>query len=185
MQWYTRNRIMNVERIEVNVELDDALFAMPAPTGMGPLIPMAGNWKVKTSVRQQPQAPWQESEREATVVTRLRGAQVEEALTGSDGSEQFWTLSYDRFQEKYRFSSINDQTNHLDILEGTFNDDGQLILTNLETDTSWSGFGMTFHTRATIFDIGKEGFTVHTEISIDGGENWFLAAKEEYTRGES
>jgi hypothetical protein len=26
-----------------------------------------------------------------------------------------------------------------------------------------------------------DGFTVHTEISIDGGENWFLAAKEEYT----
>ena len=55
-------------------------------------------------------------------------------------------------------------------------------MTNVETDTSWSGFGMTFHTRATILDVGKDGFTVHTEISIDGGENWFLAAKEEYTR---
>ena len=182
MQWYTRDRVMHVDKVELNVEIEDAAFAMPAPTGMGPLVAMAGNWSVKTSTRQQPEAPWQESEREGNVVTRMRGAQIEESLTGSDGTEQFWTLSYDRFQETYRFSSINGQTNHLDILEGTFNDEGNLVLSNVETDTSWSGFGMTFHTRATILDIGKDGFTVHTEISIDGGENWFLAAKEEYTR---
>lgn len=182
MQWYTRDRVMHVEKVEVNVDVEDAIFAMPVPEGMGPVIDMAGNWAVKTSIRQQPEAPWQESEREGNVVTRMRGAQIEEAATSSDGTEQFWTLSYDRFKETYRFSSINGQTNHLDILEGTFNEEGQLVLSNVETDTSWSGFGMTFHSRATILDIGKDGFTVHTEISIDGGENWFLAAKEEYTR---
>lgn len=182
MQWYTRNRVMQVDKVELNVEVEDTVFAMPVPEGMGPVIDMAGNWSVKTYIRQQPQAPWQESEREGNVVTRMRGAQLEEALTGSDGTEQFWTLSYDRFKETYRYSSISGQTNHLDILEGTFNDEGQLVLSNVKTDTSWSGFGMTFHARATILDIAKEGFKVHTEISIDGGENWFLAAKEEYTR---
>jgi hypothetical protein len=181
-QFSTRDRQMHVEKVELNVDIDDTVFAMPAPTGMGPLVAMAGDWSVKTSIRQQPQAPWQESEREGTVETRMRGAQIEEASTGSDGTEQFWTLSYDRFKEIYRFSSISGQTNHLDILEGTFNDEGHLVLTNVETDTSRSGFGMTSHTRATILDIGKDGFTVHTEISTDGGENWFLAAKEEYTR---
>ena len=163
-QWYTRDRQMHVEKIELNLDIEDTVFAMPVPTGMGPLIAMAGDWIVKTSTRQQPQAPWQESEREGTVVTRLGGAQIEEASSGAGGTEQFWTLSYDRFKEIYRYSSISGQTNHLDILEGTFNDEGHLVLTNVETDTSWSGFGMTFHSRATILDVDKDGFTVHTEI---------------------
>jgi hypothetical protein len=43
---------------------------------------------------------------------------------------------------------------------------------------------MTFHARVTLLDTERDSFKVHTEISIDGGENWFLAGKEEYTRKE-
>jgi len=43
---------------------------------------------------------------------------------------------------------------------------------------------MTFHTKVTLFDVGPDGFQAHTEISTDGGESWFLAAKQEYTRGD-
>ena len=183
-QWYTRDRVMRVDKVELNVEIEDAMFAMPAPPGMGPLTAMAGNWSVKTSTRQQPQAPWQESEREGPVETTMRGALIEEKFTSDDGTEYYWTLSYDRFKERYRYAAINDSTNHLDIREGVFDEEGQLVLSNMETDTTWEGFGMTFHARSTILDISAQGFTVHTEVSIDGGENWFLAAKQEYTRTE-
>ena len=95
-----------------------------------------------------------------------------------------WTLSFDSFHEKYRYTAIDGQRNQLDVREGTLDDDGKLALSNMDTGTTWSGFGMTFHTRVTMFDIGDDGLKAHTELSTDGGENWFLAAKREYTRAE-
>ncbi len=183
-QWYTRDRVMTVENVELNAEIDDALFRIPAPNGMGPFVGLVGNWKVKTETRQQPGAPWQESEREGNIESILRGALMQERFVTEGGTEVIWTLSFDSFHEKYRYTAIDGQRNQLDVREGTLDDDGKLALSNLDTGTTWSGFGMTFHTRLTMFDIGDDAIKVHTEISTDGGENWFLAAKREYTRGQ-
>ena len=95
-----------------------------------------------------------------------------------------WNLSYDQFRKTYRYTQIVDSQNFLDVHEGDFNDEGVLVVSNVETGTTWSGFGMTFHARVSFLDISSDGFTIHTEISIDGGENWFLAVKEAYARGE-
>jgi hypothetical protein len=181
-QWYTRDRVMTVEQVQLNIELEDELFRMPAPTGMGPFVGLAGKWKVKMETRQQPGAPWQESTRDAEVESRLGGAMLGESFTTGSGGEYIWTLSYDRFKKLYRYTQINNSTTHLDVREGDFDDDGKLMLTNVGTGTVWEGFGMTFHTRITLFDLGASEFKTHTEISTDGGENWFLAAKQEYTR---
>jgi len=183
-QWYTRNRIMTVASVELNIDVDDALFNMPAPPGMGPFVGIAGKWKVKTSTRQQPGADWQESEREGEVEALMRGALMRERFTTQGGAEIVWTLSYDSYHEKYRYTGIDSQRKQMDIREGTLDDEGKLVLTNLETGTTWSGFGMTFNARLTMFDMSPDGFHAHTEISTDGGENWFLAAKVEYMRGE-
>jgi hypothetical protein len=183
-QWYTRDRVMTVESVELNAEIDDALFRIPAPNGMGPFVGLVGNWKVKTETRQQPGAPWQESEREGNIEAILRGALMQERFVTEGGTEVIWTLSFDSFHEKYRYTAIDGQRNQLDVREGTFDDDGKLVLSNMDTGTTWSGFGMTFHTRVTMFDIGDDAIKVHTELSTDGGENWFLAAKREYTRDQ-
>ncbi|HXV75285.1 MAG TPA: hypothetical protein VD788_03130 [Candidatus Polarisedimenticolaceae bacterium] len=182
-QWYTRDRVMRVEKVEINVPVDDAIFAMPAPLGMASLLPMIDDgWSVSTSIRQQPGAPWEESQRDTEVVGRMRGALIQEAYTSPDGNEVVWSLAYDQFREAYRLIRITDQTNHLDVLVGKFDEQGKLVLSNLETGTTWTGFGMTFHTRVTFHEIGATGFKVDTEISTDGGESWFLAAKQQYAR---
>jgi hypothetical protein len=94
------------------------------------------------------------------------------------------TLSYDRFQQRYRATEVNDVRNLMDVMEGEFDEAGRLTLSNVESGTSWAGFGMTFHTRAEFFDISSDGFTLEEAISIDGGENWFVAARSIYTRAE-
>ena len=183
-QWYTRDRIMEVADVELNVEVDDAMFAYPLPAAMARLQPMAGDWKVEVEYRQSPQAPWQKAERTAAIGRRMLGLLLEEAYTDPTGTAIARSLSYDRFKETYRLATINDFTGHLDIQEGTFDDDGRLTVSNAETGTTWQGFGFTFHSRTSFFEIGEDGFKTESEQSIDGGENWFVAAKATYSRGE-
>ena len=59
-----------------------------------------------------------------------------------------------------------------------------VTVSNAETDTSWQGFGRTFHQRISIFDVGEDGFKIEEEQSVDGGENWFVNLKATYSRGE-
>ena len=130
----------------------------------------------------QPGAPWQESERDATVDALVRGAIAQESSTTADGNEVVWSLSYDKFREQYVYTEINDVTTYLDRQLGTFDEEGKLVVSNVETGTTWDGFGRSFHSRVSIVDITDDGFQVESESSIDGGENWFLALKEAYTR---
>ncbi len=179
-QWYTRLRITEVAEIETNLEIDDALFRMPLPGDMGLMQAMAGEWDVKLERRQSPQAPWQESQITSTIVARMGGAMLEESLV-VEGTEGLSTLSYDRFKERYRLTQFNSFTSHLDVQEGTF-EDGRLTVSNAETDTSWEGFGRTFHERLSYFDVTTDGFKLEAERSVDGGENWFVNRKSTYTR---
>jgi len=183
-QWYTRSRILVAEKVTINSEIDDAIFAMPAKPGMGPLLDVAGDFKVAVAQRSQPGAPWQESERTGKVVSLVGGAILREEFASDAGDSGICNLSYDQFRETYRYTQIVDSQNFLDVLEGNFNDEGVLVLSNVETGTTWSGFGMTFNARVSYLDISADGFKLHTEISIDGGESWFLAVKQEYARGE-
>ena len=74
----------------------------------------------------------------------------------------------------------------MDIRQGGLSDDGRLTLSNVETGTTQliQGGAMTLHARTSIFDIREDGFEMETEVSTDGGESWFVAAKATYTRQE-
>jgi hypothetical protein len=181
-QWYTRDRVMVIENIEVNLDVDDALFEKPPLPGMGPLQPLSGTWQVAVAQRNGPDAPWQESERVSTIESLIGGTLFQERFSTARGNEILWTLSYDRFQERYRLTQINDVRGLMDVEEGSFDEDGRLVVTNLDTGTTWATSGFTIHTRVSIFDIGPDGFKTEYEISTDGGENWWVAAKSDYTR---
>lgn len=180
-QWYTRDRIMEIEKLELNVEIDDALFSMPLPGEMGRLGAMAGEWTVKVERRQSPEAPWSEGEWTSTIESRMSGAMLEESFVSDQGTTVVRNLSYDRFKELYRVSQLNDFTAHLDVKEGTFAD-GRLTVSNAKTDTSWTGLGQTFHQRLSIFDVAADSFKIEAEQSVDGGESWFVNQKATYTR---
>ena len=183
-QWYTRDRIFEVEDIEINPDLDDSLFAFPLPPGMDKLSSLAGEWHVKVEERQSPRAPWSESARRATIHSLARGAQLQEIYTAKDGTEVVWSLSYDQFRDKYRLTQLDDFTSHLDIQDGMFDEDGCLMLDNLETGSTWTAFGQTFNTRTSLADIDQNSFRLEQESSTDGGENWGLLTKFTYTRVE-
>jgi hypothetical protein len=180
-QWYTRDRVFEVSSIETNVEIDDALFDMPLPPGMGPLASLVGTWSVALQQRQQPGADWEESERTSTIDSHLRGGLLQERWE-SQGVEAVRMYTFDKFREKYRVTQIDAHRTMLDVKEGGMDEEGKLIVSNMESGTTVKAFGMQFHGRLSIFDIAADSFQVEYETSIDGGENWFVNAKATYTR---
>lgn len=181
-QWYTRERIWNVEKIETNVAVDESIFVMPPPMGMGPLLPLVGEWQVAMQQRQQPSAPWTDSKRESKIEKVMGGAVLQERFTTADGNQVLRTYTYDRFRKRYRLTEVNDATTYLDISDGELDATGKLQVSNVASGTTFEGFGMVFNGRLSVFEITPTGFKVEEEISTDGGKNWFVAGKATYTR---
>jgi hypothetical protein len=181
-QWYTRDRVMEVRSIELNAPIDDAMFRLPPPPGMEPLVPLAGAFRVTTSRRDDPQAEFTESQRDAKVEPLLKRALLEERWV-TDGTEIVRTLSYDRFRKRYRLTEISSDSKTMDIQEGPL-EDGKITLSNLDTGTSLVMFGTTTHQKTIIHDITANAFQIDREVSTDGGKTWFTAAKASYTRAE-
>lgn len=180
-QWYTRNRVIEVQDVMINGEVDEGLFHMPGPSGMDDFHQLAGDWSVKVESRQQPGAPMSESERTAQVEGRLRGALWELTYTTEDDRNVVSQLSYDRFGEIYRWVTIDDTSTYMDVQEGNL-EDGVLTVSNLETDTRFETFGFTIKERNALSEISADGFVLTTENSMDGGENWFVSSKMTFSR---
>ena len=181
-QWYTRERILNVEKIATNVAIDDAKFALPPPTGMAPLLPLVGEWEVSISQRNGPGAPWRDSERTSLIEPLLSGALLQERFKTGEGNEVVRSITFDRYKKRYRITEVNDRTTYMDVQEGTFEEGGKLSVNNTATNTTAEMFGMTIHGRMAISEITPDGFKLTEDFSTDGGKEWVEAVKATYTR---
>ncbi len=181
-QWHVLERTLVIQSVEVNAPIDDARFVMPRPEGMAPLMSLAGEWQVVASQSAHPGAPWRDAERTSTIEKLLGGVLLQERFTSSSGQQVVRSFTHDRFRQRYRITEISEASAYLDVEEGTFDDRGRLVLSNVQTGTSIESGGHTVHVRMIISELGPDSFRIDREISTDGGTEWFLAAKAAYTR---
>jgi hypothetical protein len=181
-QWYTRDRVMVIDKIELNVDVAEDLYTLPAPIGMGELLPMAGKWKVAAKRRNQPGAPWEESEYEAEVNSSMGNRLLRANFTPQDGVDVEWTLSYDPHRSAYRMTVFVSTQGYMDVMEGGFDEGGTLVLGNLETGTSLNVADLTIFGRVHLSDISADGFKMNQEVTMDGGESWMSMSEETFTR---
>ena len=181
-QWYTRDRVMHVSKVEINADVDPAMFSMPSPEGMAELLNMVGDWKVAVAQRNQPGGPLNESELELEIGSIMDGRLIQSHYSTDDGQEVQWSLSFDTFRKTYRLTEFTSGSGYMDIQQGTFGDDGKLTLSNVETETPYLIADLTVHARFKVLEITPDSFKIEREASIDGGENWWVAVTEVYTR---
>ncbi len=70
----------------------------------------------------------------------------------------------------------------MDVQEGTFGDDGKLTMSNLETGLPYTVGDLTVHGRFNVSEITADSFKIEREASTDGGNSWWVAITEVYTR---
>ena len=178
-------RTMDVEAVKINPDMDPRVFVLPLPSGMDALQGLAGRWQVKTRSRENAGSPWEEGAGTSVIVGDFNGSLLEENISYQAATafplELRRLFSYDRFREVFRIAIFDNFTSHLNVLEGRL-ENGQLVLSNLETETQWSVYKNTFHTRETIFDIAQDSFKVKRETSVDAGATWVVEEELSYAR---
>ncbi|MDA8017913.1 MAG: DUF1579 family protein [Thermoanaerobaculia bacterium] len=182
-QWYTRLRVQHVDSMELNVDVEPSLFTMPPPPGMEPWVALAGNWKVVVERTPGPGAEPTQSERTSEIELALGDTLLQERYE-SDGEGVLVSLTFDRFQNVYRRTAIDSGRGLLDVQIGTQQEDGSIILDNLETGTFIMGGPRKVNLRTTYSDLSSEGFVAVVEGSFDGGESWFEASRSTYQRAD-
>lgn len=184
--YFIRHRRLEIESVEANPELPEDLFSMPPLAGMAKLAPMAGEWAVKVEFRPFPQAPWIEQGATASTVAPLHdgAALVEEiaATVAGRTTRSRITWSWDRFAERFRISTLDDYTSHLNVFEGTMDDDGKLVASNAETGTRRTSGGEPVTERIVLWGLTADGFTVEYETTPDEGETWVGNLRLTYAR---
>jgi hypothetical protein len=180
--WASRESVIEVESIRINVPLDEAALKLPEPPGMEALDPLVGRWKVSISERFHPGAPWRQAAGTSTIEKLLGGALLQERYTTLFGQEGLRSFSFDRLAKRYRLSTINEATTLMDVKEGSFDDQHRLVVSNAGTGTAPRQMGATLIERLTFSAISPGGFVVEREISSDGSVEWFLAGRAVYTR---
>ena len=178
-QWYTRDRVMAVDNIELNVDLDDNFFAMPAPAGMAQLLPMVGEWTVTAQVRDQPGAPTREITFDVDIRSTMGNRMLKAAYTIEEGVDVEWTLNYDPHRKHYLWAAFVSALGYMDLQTGTFGEDGALAVSNVETGTTLNMADLKIQSRATISEISDGGFKIVQEMSMDG-QNWMPMSEEVY-----
>jgi len=181
-QWYTRDRVMAIDKIELNVDVAADLYTLPAPIGMGQLLPMVGEWKVAAKTRDQPGGPWEESEYEAAISSSMGNRLLRANLSPQEEVDVEWTLSFDSHRSAYRMTSFVSANGYMDVMQGGFDEGGALVLGNLETGTSLKVADLTIFSRVHLSEITPDGFKVVQEMTMDGGESWMSMSEETFTR---
>ena len=150
------------------------------------LAAMAGEWDVKVEFKPFPRAPWQDAgATTATIAPRLGGAALEEAITATvfgRAVQTARTWSWDRFADRYRVAVLDDYSSHLNVFEGTWGEDGRLIVSNAETGTRIVLGGEPVTERLVLHSLTADGFTLEHETTPDGGATWVGDLRLSYAR---
>ncbi len=182
------HRIMKVAEARANVDIDPRAFRLPPPAGMEKLRSLAGHYQVTArSLVIGPTPEWAETETSATLQADFDGALLEEEMSVVLNRVPLRVrrlFSYDRFRDVYRLAQFDNGTAHLDVYEGGFDDDGRLVMTNVDSGTPWEDYRGVFHSRQILYDWTDDGFKVDVEVSADGGKTWNLDHGFAYTRAE-
>lgn len=196
-EYKSRNTALVVSRAVVNPELGEDAFRMPLSPPMEALRLLEGRWSVTVEHRQGPDQPWQRQEGlRAEFLPMVSGLAMVERLAGrglgGEPMKVMRTYSFDRWGEVYRLSQVDDASGQMRVFQGAPTGDERIVVSNVDTGTrAKAGADRELTERWTFHGLSPEGgltgergesFRVEWELSVDGGESWFVAGKFEYRR---
>ena len=167
----------------VEPEPEERTPPAPAPTSHGgrpvqldALAPMMGEWAISGWFAGESDARI-ELTGAATIAATLGGCFLEESgwFEYQDQRTEFVAMrGFDKAMSVYRFVYFDDNLALADVYEGVSADDGEVVTTNVrsETFTVSGGVPMAMRAATRLDDPRSMGFTIRWDVSTDAGENW-------------
>ncbi|NOU60768.1 hypothetical protein [Marinifilum caeruleilacunae] len=180
--FWQRDRITQIENVEINPKVDKSLFAMPKRKEISKLSFMQGDWNVKLEFVGR-QGTYQERGTTESCIQFASTNLLQEKISYENYFPNTLSINftYDATSKKYRIAAFNDFTSTFDMFQGDLNEN-TLIME--DTHISYSENKNANRTcRQFIYTkIDENQFTVENKISNDEGKNWIPQARLTYTR---
>lgn len=191
LEYGNEYRVMDVDEVRLNAEIDPRVFELPPPVGMEALRNLVGSFSVEVDshgldAASRASGLLKKTKTSSVIHADFHNALLDEeiSLVAADSPLKVRRLiSYDRFRDIYRIAYFDNLTAHLIVLEGGFKDK-RLVVSDVATGTTWKTYRNVNNTRLVYYDIDDAGFKLDVEISHDGGETWILDRRLTYTRTE-
>ncbi|WP_421919069.1 hypothetical protein [Marinifilum sp.] len=180
--FWQRDRITQIENIEVNPKVDTSLFAMPKRKEIAKLAYMEGNWNVTLEfVGRRGNLQDRGTTESCIKFTSTNLLQENISYENHFPNTLSINYTYDAASKKYRIAAFNDFTSTFELYQGELKENVLLVE---DTKISYSDIKMPARTcrQFTYTKINMHEFIVENKISNDQGKTWKPQAKLTYTR---
>lgn len=180
--FWQRDRITQIESVELNPKIDKSLFAMPKRKEISKLAFMEGDWDVKLEFMGR-RGTYRDRGNTESCIKFASTNLLQEQISYENGFPNNLSINftYDAGTKKYRIAAFNDFTSTFDMFQGELKDN---ILVMEDTQVSYSDKpSATRMCRQFIYTkVDNNQFTVENKISTDEGKTWKPQARLTYTR---
>lgn len=181
--FWQRDRILQIENIEFNPEIDVTLFEIPRSKEISKLDFLAGSWDVKVDIWTR-RGSWYTYDSTNSIIKFIATNMLEETIKYSLNFAQSKIIrySYNSDIKNYLISVYNNFSSDIKVFQGNFTDSTFVVeRTNLDcADTSQSMRLV----RYIIGQMEEDSFNIEIKSSNDNGVTWKPQQKLSYTRKE-
>lgn len=176
-----RNRMLIIENVEFNSDIDESIFERPKKEGMKKLASLEGKWDVAVEAMNRA-GNWQVMSKTSSTITFDPANLLHETIAYDVilPYMKVTSISYNDQTDTYWFSIFNDLSGSSEILTGKLSEEG-LVADDVNIqigneEKQGPNFQIKFE------NIREDGFTVVKTTSTDKGETWVPRLKFTYTR---
>ncbi|WP_321316723.1 hypothetical protein [Labilibaculum sp.] len=180
--FWQRDRMIQIEEIEINPEFDKNLLVMPQREEMSKLDFLKGDWVVKMEFMGR-KGKYQEAGLTESNINYASTNLLHEKMSCENGFPTSLSInySYNGDTKMYRIAAFNDLTSSIDIFQGDFINDA-LVFEDTKINFT-DEKNPTRNCKQFIYTIVDDNsFTVENKVSQDEGKTWNPQARFTYTR---
>jgi hypothetical protein len=182
--FWQRSRILQIEEVEVNPEIDKEMFIMPRREEMTKFEFLAGDWDVNVKAW-TPRGTWYDLGNTTSSFNFVSTNMLQEEISYNRIYliNKLSSFTYYEPDDNYRVSIYNDLSNALTMFVGTFNDTA-FIFDNAQITYGNDSLNTQPANQYIIYNIEDNGFILERNVSRDQGKSWRPADLFTYTRKE-
>lgn len=182
--FWQRDRILQIENVEINPKIDESIFEMPRREEIKKLKFLEGNWDVKVEAWTR-RGTWHNLGNTISDISFVSTNLLQENISYERNFAISKTINYtfNEVRNNYRISVFNDLSSTFNVFEGEFNDTA-FVFNNTSIRFGKDEIEGMEQIQYSISSIEENSFILERKSSMDKGTSWTPKDKFTYTRKE-